>query len=127
MLAVKDEEVKAKTAALAESEKKLKQSRSQAAGLRKRNAELESYSRQLQRDVESAENSYHTTARDLLNQQHENVAVKIDLDVEARKVVALQKKLDAIKALLGPDAAPVDPSRVADILSAAGGGQAADE
>jgi hypothetical protein len=49
------------------------------------------------------------------------------LRVKARKVVALQKKLDAIKALLGPDAAPVDPSRVADILSAAGGGQAADE
>ena len=46
---------------------------------------------------------------------------------KAKKVAALQEKLDAIKALLGPDAAPVDPSRVADILSAAGGGQAADE
>ena len=98
-----DEELKAKTAALTESEKKLKQSRTQATGLRKTNADLELYSRRLRRVVDVAENSYHTTARDLLNQQHENVALKIDLETGANKAADLQEKLDAIKALMGPN------------------------
>jgi hypothetical protein len=62
-----------------------------------------------------------------LSREQEVIALKDDLEAGAKKEAALQEKLDAIKALLGPDAAPVDPSRVADILSAAGGGQAADE
>ena len=97
----KDNEIRSKAAALDAAEKKLKQARSQLSAANKKAAASDQYARQLQKDVDLADESRATYALNLLEREKELVEARLDIEHRERMILELQKKVDAVRASVG--------------------------
>jgi hypothetical protein len=127
---------KASAAVLADTKTKLKKIRAEMDAFKKE--DVKQYLLKTQECFEVVMQTNSFLMKNFMSREYDIAVLKLDLEIKARKIAArereiahLRGQIDILGALVEwdsePDSVPVDPSRVADILSAAGGGQAADE